>query len=67
MKPGFLPLLACLPLQVVLADAAPPVGFFIALGVGALIVLGFIVVAIIGISFLVIRAIKKSQTPKEQV
>jgi hypothetical protein len=48
------------------ADLAPPPGWIVALPLGVLIVCGLFTVAVVGISILVIRAIKKSGTPQDK-
>ena len=66
MEAGFLQLLSVLLsllVQIVHADVAPPIGVFALLG-GAVIGLGLLVVIIVIISIVVIRAIKKRNTPQ---
>lgn len=70
MKTGFLRLLgviliSVLPMQAVHADVAPSGGAVAALSLVALIALGVFVAVIVLVSFLVIRAIKKKHTPKD--
>ncbi len=70
MKTTFLQLVGVIPVFVLLkqvwpADVAPPPGEVVTVSLGILIALGLIVVVIVGISFLVIRAIKKNHTRKE--
>jgi predicted membrane protein len=66
MEAGFLQLLSVLlslPAHIVHADVAPPVSVFALLG-GAVIGLGLLVVITVVVSIVVIRAIKKKNTPK---
>jgi hypothetical protein len=49
----------------VLPDVAPPPGAVAVVSLGVLAVLGFFVVIAVGISFLVIRAIRKNRNRKE--
>jgi hypothetical protein len=70
MKTDFLRLLCVIPIsvlptQVVHADVAPPVEEAIILPLAAVIALGLFVAIIVLVSFLVIMAIKKKHTPKE--
>lgn len=69
MKTAFLQALSVVPIsilseQVAPADVAPP-GALVALSLGVLIGLGLLVAAIVFVSILVIRAIKKKQTSKK--
>ncbi len=57
-------MIAAMPELAVLADAAPPGELIIGMAVAAIIGLGLFVAVIVVISVLVIRAIKKSRTPK---
>jgi hypothetical protein len=54
-------LVSVLPKQGVPADVAPPPGAVAVLSLG----LGCLVVVIVGVSFFVIRAIRKNRTPRE--
>ncbi len=70
MKTTFLQLVGVIPIsvlfkQVVPADIAPPPGVFVVAGLGILIVLGLVVAVIVLISVLVIRALKKNNTRKD--
>jgi hypothetical protein len=70
MKTGFLRLfgiiLVCtLPERGVRADVAPPVEVAAAVSLGAVLALCLVVLVIAVASFFVIRAIKKSHTPKD--
>lgn len=58
-------LVSVLPKQGVPADVAPPPGAVAVLSLGVLLGLGCLVVVIVGVSFFVIRAIRKNRTPKE--
>jgi len=69
MKNGFLRLASVilifvLPQQIVPADVAPP-GAVVAISLIALIGLGLLVTVIVIVSFLVIRAIRKNRTRKD--
>ncbi len=65
---GSIPLLTLL-IQGVQADVLPPTqepaGQAASLSLGAVLVLGFLVAIIVIASFLVIRAIRKKQAPKD--
>lgn len=69
MKTTFLQLvgaiLVVIPKQGVPADVAPPPGAVAVLSLGILLGLGCLVVVIVGVSFFVIRAIKKNRARKE--
>ncbi len=72
MKGVLLQLWGSIPVSVLLrqgvpADVAPPPGQVAALAVGVLIVLGLLVAVVVIVSFLVIRAIRKKHTPKDNV
>lgn len=58
-------LVSVLPRQGVPADVAPPPGAVAVVSLGVLAVLGFFVVIAVGVSFLVIRAIRKNRNRKE--
>jgi len=58
-------LVSMLPKQGVPADVAPPPEAVAVVSLGVLLGLGCLVVAIVGVSFFVIRAIRKNRTPKE--
>jgi hypothetical protein len=49
----------------VLPDVAPPPEAVAVVSLGVLLGLGCLVVAIVGVSFFVIRAIRKNRTPRE--
>ncbi len=57
-------LLALLPMRAIFADAAPPPGMILGIAIVAILVLGLIVAAIVVAAVLIIRAIKKNNTPK---
>ena len=70
MKTTFLQLVGVIPVSVLLrqgvpADVAPPPGTIAVLSLGVLLALGLFVVLIVFVSFLVIRAIKKNNTRKD--
>jgi hypothetical protein len=58
-------LVSMLPKQSVPADVAPPPEAVAVVSLGVLAVLGFFVVIAVGVSFLVIRAIRKNRNRKE--
>ncbi len=69
MKKGFLQLVSVIPifgLPQVRADVAPP-GGLIVLSLGLLVALGCIVVIIVAVLVVVIRAIRKNHTRKDNV
>ena len=58
-------LIDVVPGQAVRADIAPPTGLIVAVSLGAVIGLGILVSGVVLVSVLVIRAIKKKTTPKD--
>lgn len=72
MKNVFLQLWGVVPVSVLMkqigpADVAPPPGQILALSIGVLIILGLLVATIIIGAILVIRAIKKNRSNKDNV
>ena len=65
MNTTFLQLAGAVLVSVLPADVAPPPGAVAVVSIGALLVLGFFVLVIVGVSFFVIRAIRKNRTRKE--
>lgn len=65
MNIGFLQLVSFMPQQIVPADVAPPPETIAAVSIGILVMLGLVVATIVIVSVLVIRAIRKKNTPKD--
>jgi hypothetical protein len=70
MKKEFLPFACVGPISILAwkvppADMVPPTELLVVISLGALIFFGLLVGAVVGVSIVVIRAIKKSLTPKD--